>query len=551
MFGNVPMERSMNLLERTQIVFGGVDLNGGAGDGTLFDTMNLSADRYPLLTTRKRRHQAAVVSKPNGLIVRDGPVWVDGTNLVVGGETVAQVSDSRKVMAGLGSRICIWPDKLIYDAASGELSQMEASWTGEAEFSDGTYAGETALANTITAAGDLTELFRAGDAVTVSQMEEGGSANSWGPYVIQETEYNADADKTALRYYEETWREFVAEPESGATDTEGMKIDVTISRTAPDLQIVFEHHNRLWGAAGNTVYACKLGDPTNWHNFEGISTDAWELELGTPGSITGGISYGGRPVFFKERSIIKIYGDDPTSWQTSQTEGLGVEAGSGSSLAAAGGMLLYKSSLGIMAYTGGWPRCVSEEFGSLRFHNACAGSDGTRYYVSMERIGGDWEVWCYDTRHGIWHRENNMAIVAFGYGDHLYGLEDLSGSEAPLWLMGEVRQVECNEEGLVTWAEFNDWTDGTTRKKGVGKLMVRMEVDGGCRITLKIQYDSDGVWHTVRAIDGGMVKGQVEIPVPLRRCDHYRLRIEGDCLGGAGWTLHQLTWTRYQGSNRK
>ena len=48
-----------------------------------------------------------------------------------------------------------------------------------------------------------------------------------------------------------------------------------------------------------------------------------------------------------------------------------------------------------------------------------------------------------------------------------------------------------------------------------------------------------------------MVKGQIEVPLVIRRCDHYRIRLEGTGGGGDGWTLYALTRTRFTGSNRK
>ena len=214
MFGAVPMKYSRNYREQTQDTFGGYDHRSAAGDGAIYDDANMCADAYPALTVRKQRGVRATVAKPNGLLAWGGLVWVDGGKLMVDGVEAAQLTDSRKLLVGIQDKICIWPDKKIYDRTTGELTDMEAAWEGEADFSDGTYAGEPALANTITVAGDLTGLFRAGDgvAVTVRSTED----KTYGAYVIQEIEYDADTGKTELRFLEETWREFVQEAETAA-----------------------------------------------------------------------------------------------------------------------------------------------------------------------------------------------------------------------------------------------------------------------------------------------------------------------------------------------
>lgn len=549
MFGVTPMTRSVNLLERIQTEFGGYDHRPGAGDGTIYDCVNMSAGKCPLITTRPRRNQYGYAAKPNGMFVRDGLCWVDGEVLKIDGAEVARVTDSPKVLCQIRDKLCIWPDKVFYDRTAGELKPMEACWTGQAAFGDGTYAGEPALANTLYAEGDVSELFRAGDGVTVTV----GGNSPKSPYIVREVEYVETTQRTELRFYEETWREYVAEAtDSGETEEGlnplpgvGLKTEVTIRRSVPDLDLVFEHHNRLWGARGSTVYACALGDPTNWQIFDGLSTDAYELVIGSPGEITGGCAYGGRPVFFKERGIIKIFGDGPASWQTSESQSLGVEAGSGKSLAVAGDVLFYKSTEGIMAYSGGYPRSVAEIFGGVRYRNATAGSDGVRYYVAMERVeDGVEDVFCYDTRYGLWHPESGMSMLDWGWAGGLYAMEN----RGPIWRMDD--GGEQAEAGMVSFVEFADWTDGTLRRKAPGKLLLRLEADAGVELTVKIRYDG-GEWMTVRKLSGALHKGQVELPVQLRRCDHYALRIEGAAMEYGGWTLHALTWVRCRGSNRK
>ena len=554
MFGVTPMRFSRNFHEQTQTVFGGIDRRAAAGDGTVADMMNMCAERYPALTVRPRRGSFGTAAKPNGLLAWDCIAWVDGTQLVVDGVAVATVTDSRKLMAGIQKKICIWPDKMIYDRETGELTGMEATWEGEAAFTDGTYAGEPALANTIAVEGDLTKIFRAGDGVAVTAGVGGVEGDTMGAYVIQEIEYVTGTGETELRFHEETWRKFVKEsegstPPDGTTGFPGVgtKIGIRIQRRAPDLQGVFEHHNRLWGWHGGAILCCKLGDPTNWESFDGASTDSWKLETGSPGDITGGISYGGRPVLFKESRIIRIYGDYPGQYSTSESESLGVEAGSGQSLAIAGDTLYYKSPAGIMAYTGGYPYAVGEELGEKVYRNAVAGSDGERYYISMEDDQGESEVLCYDTRHRVWHVESGMKLIGMGWYGELCALEE----RGPVWVLGKPITQRTEELGTVTWVEFGDFTELSTRKKTPGRLVMRLEMDEDTKLDIHIRYDSRGDWIRVKHLEGELIKGQVEVIIPLRRCDHYRVRIKGQGDGDSGWTLYALTRERCVGSNRK
>lgn len=554
MFGVVPQRFSGNRHEISQTVFGGYDHRASAGDGAIFDGWNMCADRYPALTTRARRGQGAHIAKPNGFYARDCVVWVDGTKLVIDGKNVAALTDGKKTIVGIQQKICVWPDKVIYDRGTGELMQMEASWSGEAAFSDGTLFGESALANTMTVAGDLTQTFRAGDGVAVTVAEGAMEPRTFGTFVIQEISYDADTGETELRFLDETWREFVEEAEGdGAGDGStafpgvGTKHDVVIQRRTPDLEYVFEHHNRLWGVAGNEIKCCKLGDPTNWEAFPGIETDSWSLKLGSPGEVTGACAFGGRPMFFKERLILTIYGDAPQTYSLSQQEDLGVEAGSGGSLAVAGQVLYYKSPAGVMAYSGGYPRSIAEAFGEDKCRKAVAGSDGVKYYISMEDYAGSRELFVYDTRYQVWHREDGV-FAAFGWNGELMGMDE----RGQILILGNRRAEGPGEEGLRSMVEFADFTDSTTRKKAFAKLVLRLEVDEGTTLKIWVRYDSRGDWEQIgQPIKGGMVKGQIDVPIFIRRCDHYRIRIDGQGLGGSGWTLHALTRDRSVGSNRK
>lgn len=557
MFGFTPMRRSVHLVEQCQMEFRGRVHRAAAGDGVIYEDLNVCADRYPALTVRYRRDVRATVQKPNGLLVRDCMAWVDGTTLKVDSTAVAQVADSRKLMCGIQKKICIWPDKVIFDRETGELTPMEASWSGEGVFQDGTYAGEFALANTIIIDGDQRALFRAGDGVTV--VMEG---TTHGAYVIQEIEFSDTGGYTALRFLENTWEDFVfGEVNTGGEDglqplpRPGLGRQMTIRRSAPDLEGVFEHHNRLWGWHGQTIVCCKLGDPTNWQVFDGLSTDSWELVTGSPGDITGGCSFGGRPMFFKENEIIKLYGDDPRQFSTYSDQSLGVEKGSGQSLAVAGDTLFYKSIDGIMAYGGGHPWSVAEDFGGVRYRNAVAGADGVKYYVSMEDEAGEWHIFTYDTRHRVWHREDGWRMLAAGFDGKLYAMREVPSENYPqgsVLILGEAPKVQdLYERNIRSMVEFADYCDHTTRKKGLEKLLLRLEVGTGTTLDIQVQYDSDGQWHTVRQVMGQAVKGQIEVPLVIRRCDHYRIRLEALSRGDDGWTLYALTRTRYTGSNRK
>ncbi len=85
---------------------------------------------------------------------------------------------------------------------------------------------------------------------------------------------------------------------------------VKLERRVPDLDFVTEQGNRVWGCSRkeNSIYACALGDPTNWYSYRGIASDSYAVSVGSDGAFTGAASCLGYLLFFKENCIHKLYG---------------------------------------------------------------------------------------------------------------------------------------------------------------------------------------------------------------------------------------------------
>ena len=531
-FGLPSMVNADGISKRKQVKFGGYDHTVAASNGDIWDMENLTGDFYPVLGTRSRRWSCRTLTKPNGLYAHDGLYWADGTGFYADGVLKGTVTDSRKRFASLGAYIVILPDKKYYNRLTGDFGALESSWSGSAKIQDGTYGGEAAKGNTITAAGAGAK-FRAGDAVTITGAAAHPENNKTA--VIREI----DGDN--LRFYENT---FTA-AEGGDTET------LQISRTVPDMDYICENENRLWGCRGDTIYASKLGDIFNWNVFDGVATDSYSVNVGSAGDFTACCSYLGYPCFFKEEHIYKVYGDKPSNFQVMGSASMGVEKGSDGSLAIAGETLFYLSRTGITAWSGGIPQSVAAAFGTQRFQNAVSGSDGTKYCVSMEDAAGAYHLFVFDTRTSLWHREDATKAVGWGWNGALYCLT----AAGALWADGNARSAPAGavREGQVAWrAEWADFYEYTTysssstatpEKKGIGKLLLRLELDEGASVQIDMQFDSDGVWRTVKTLPPS-VKRSYYLPIIPRRCDHFRIRMTGT----GGFKLYSLVREVYNGS---
>lgn len=314
----------------------------------------------------------------------------------------------------------------------------------------------------------------------------------------------------------------------------------------PELKYLCENENRLWGCTDTTIYASKLGDVFNWNVYDGLDTDAYAVDTGSAGAFTGCVSYLGYPIFFKEEHIYKIYGSVPSNFEVMGSATLGLAAGSAGSLAIAGEVLFYLSRSGIMAYTGGIPQAVGTAFGTKRFKDAVGGSDGLKYYVSMQDETGSWGLYVYDTQKGLWHKEDEIHVTHFtAYGGGLYMLSQ----EGDVWLPGGGEAPADSEaEETVEWlAWFADFTEEEPGKKGIGKLQLRLELEEGASVEVWLMFDSDGQWHRAGGIVGEGAKRSYYLPIIPRRSDHYTLKLTGT----GGCRVHSLTREYYYGSELK
>ena len=318
---------------------------------------------------------------------------------------------------------------------------------------------------------------------------------------------------------------------------------VTIARSLPEIDHACVSENRLWTCHNKTIWASKLGDPFNFNYFDvtsagtSVSTDAWSVDVLTDGSFSGCITYLGYPTFFKPGEIIKIYGTEPDNFQTMPSATLGVMAGCGRSLAIAGETLFYLNVNGVAAYQGGIPAVISANFGRQDFKNAAGGTDGLKYYISMQDEDDAWHLFVYDTRYGLWHREDDTEAIAMAWMDKLY-LLDAGGA---LW--SHAKSAGAAEAAFDWMAEWADFYDDTLSKKGLSKIQLRIEVAAGASAELFIQYDSGGVWERVARIPPGL-KQMYCLPVTPRRADHYRLKLTGS----GTVRLYGLTRNEYEGS---
>ena len=566
---------SRNMIE----AFRGYNHNLRIGDGEFYDMQNMVSDFYPVLSPRGNRGVYASPAAPGGLIGKDALCYVDGADFVVGETRVAMELSAEvpKQLVSMGAYVIIMPDKKYINTMDlTDFGSIEASvqTTEEVTFELSTLDGdaykgatvsETAPENPgnqdlwIDTSGETHVLkryseasgmwvsiaatyiriscagigrnFRQYDGVTISGITDetlkslNGSAILWGcgdDYIL----VAGILDKTITQ--------------TGA---------LTVARQMPNMDFVIESENRLWGcrygtaANGgmvNEIYASKLGDFRNWECFMNLSTDSYRASCGTDGPFTGAITHLGYPLFFKENCVHKVYGNYPANFQIQTTACRGVQKGSHRSMAIVNETLFYKSRSAVCAYDGSLPVEASFALGNTAYSDAVAGSHGNKYYISMKDETDVWHLFVYDTARGMWHREDNLRCECFcSFRGELYAIESASGKI--ITMLGSGKQ----DTGRVKWmVQTGLMGTDLPDKKYVSRLVLRMSLIPGTRVRLLVQYDSIGAWEHITTITGKSLRS-FSIPIRPRRCDHLRLRIEGE--GEA--RIYSITKTIEQGSD--
>ena len=540
--------------------FGGYNHNLRIGAGEFYDMENMTSAHYPVLSPRPSRGIYAEPERPQGLIAKDTLCYVDGGDFVVGEYRVA-MNLSRdaapKSLISMGAYVIILPDKKYINTADiTDYGSIEASVT-----------------TTTPVTFELCKIDGTGYSDAVAQETEPSEPQNMDLWI------DTSSTPNALKQYSSTGSMWVSIATtyikisatglgkpfhvgdgvtiSGVSAVDGLnntmtlwdcgdnyivvtgilervttqETAITVARRMPNMDFVVESGNRLWGCRYGTdvngnmvneIYASKLGDFKNWNCFMGISTDSYVVTVGTDGQFTGAITHLGSPLFFKETCMHKVYGNS-LPFGVQDTACRGVQRGCGGSLAIVNEVLYYKSRSVVCAYDGSLPVEMSAALGDVLYSDAVAGAIGNKYYISMKDSGGVYHLFVYDTAKGMWHREDNTQATSFCScrGD-LYFIDAADNKIRTVLGTGETdgEPVRWMVETGVIGTDSPD-------KKYVSRLDVRMKIALGTTVDFFIQYDSSDEWEMLPPMEGHTLRS-FTVPIRPHRCDHFRLRIEGD-----------------------
>ena len=599
--------RNLNILQNGRQMlraFGGVNETYGCSEAELSSSLNFSARGYPALQTRAVRKKVRAVKDVNGMYHLNGLLVCRGTTLEYTpddsetreGAVVLEhaLTNDRKALTGMGTKVLIGPDKKAFDTETGELSELGAVWEiGEAGMTvtpcdtEGKTYTPGSVGETEPEAPEDGQLFLKGDPETPYGMDSmllkySTKNKKWQEIMLQSLRIHCpglgaamkendtvtlsgvpqrvcdalakglngeisistlDGDDiiTALalpkksdRYYGSwtvlrsgtAWQSL----DGKATENEAADAPVKAERRVPDLDFVTEQGNRVWGCnrKENSIYACALGDPTNWYSYRGIASDSYAVSVGSDGAFTGAASCLSYILFFKENCIHKLYGSKPSDYQMSSVRCRGVAAKAAGSLCVIAETLYYLSPDGVMAWSGSLPAKVSGalDTGKLTAADwAMGGQLDARYYLYLHRRAdgdGSGRLLVYDTEKGLWHEESPAGTEMVSTGQQLY-LWDGSA----LWAAGSDRETEGEEEANLRFeAVTGDIGMSMPDDKYISRVTLRLDALAHTVVTVAVSYDG-GAWETVGSCAVTQEHQRVNLPFVPRRHDLMRLKFSG------------------------
>ena len=389
----------------------------------------------------------------------------------------------------------------------------------------------------------LGEAFKAGDTVTLtgipSVVKNAYSSDFSGDVVVDDVAGDSvilsiAPDIESVLYYGTcvvTGQSVVWTAMDGKTTQtfDGPFPDVTAQRRVPDLDWLTEHNNRVWGCSSteNVIYACKLGDATNWFSYRGTAADSYAVTVGSDGAFTGAATCMGYVLFFKENGLHKLYGTKPSDYQMSSIQCSGVAKGAHQSLCVINETLYYLSMDGVMAWDGSLPTKVSGALDAAKLSNvqsAVGGALDGRYYLHISRE--DARLLVYDTEKGLWSEEDVCSCDMTSTGGQLY----LWDGQA-LWAADPTREPDWQStDGVETDIPFELVTgdvglDGTEQRY-LSRLTLRLDAECTSTVEVAVSYDG-GAWETVPSLAAQGSRRSYDLPFVPRRCGSLRLRLRG------------------------
>lgn len=505
----LPRVNRLNKREARIISMLGLNTTDDYKQGSLSSCMNMSARRYPYMSTRNPRRTLSY-TKTTALSAWNELVTVQDGVLYYGDRRIGNLEIGPKQFAMINTKLVIWPDKVYLDLPTMTIKPLAAEVTATSvSFTEDTI--------TMTGVGDLREIFTTGDGIIITgcMALPGNNRAKDNPATVKVVA----PDKLTFTLTDQN--KFTPGNET---------VPVTFTRPVPDLDYICESENRLWGVsnADKTIYASALGDPCTFYDYSGEATDSFAVAVGSAGDFTGCNKLASSVCFWKEHTLHKMLGSYPAEYQLYTYEFEGVKAGCNKSIVLLNERMYYVGTRGVYQFTGALPSLVSKTLGDIKWDDAVGGTDGDTLYYSVKE-NGQQRMYSLDLGTGIWlEEEEGNGVYDFArIGNDLYYAEKT----------GLVKQINAGEHPhdfawTMTFKPIFESVSGTYNssalvfaKKKYSKIILRLDLPQGSTIHAAVKHD-DGEWVTCGSMTGPY-ENLCEMVIPINRCDKFQLMLFG------------------------
>lgn len=350
--------------------------------------------------------------------------------------------------------------------------------------------------------------------------------NIWNTNFI--TQYNAESNRYIVG--QDSWIDAALNPTILAMQ---IKNELYL-----DLDYIVSEGNRLFACSSNNheIYASKLGDPSIWKQFIGVSTDSYAATVGSPGKFTGAAVFNNTPIFFKENCIHRVTGNTPSSYNISYDYYDGILDGCDKSVKRVGNYLIYYSKGGFVYYTGNQPERIDLSLGDKRYKKVIAGEKEGHYIaIGIDIDTNKAYMLDYDMTMNQWYKhscENVQAMV--NVSNDLFLIKNTGTSQSWIAVIEGFgrnlnKMLQVSSEGDFSWYAESGWLiKESINKKYISKLLFKMHLDPLADIRIYFKYDYNNEWELVKSYSNtDDYPETLSLPLIPQRCESMQYKIEG------------------------
>lgn len=285
-----------------------------------------------------------------------------------------------------------------------------------------------------------------------------------------------------------------------------------------------------------------------WGSFDGISTDAWTVSVGTDGDFTGVCVYGGSVLFFKENCVHVVYGTKASNFTLSTIKLRGVQKGSDGSLCISDGLLYFKAPEGIFSFNGSASVRIDAKLGDDITDTAVMTANG-RHVVMC---AADGTVYYYDKRYSAWYTRRLADVIsAHEINGRLYAVtRDKNGKMKLVTLVGNDGNSDSEEKNEFTAISGELGRGSVFRLYKKLRMSLCHEKQDGETLEINAYISTDGrEWKKVYGcVDGSTGEEIASAPIIPLRCRKIKIKICGETSGNAYAALYGIYLDSEKGS---